>query len=141
MTANKALQSQDIQYFGEHGNLSVATANFTLAAAADADTIDFLWLGAGFDIMDAHIISANLGSGCIFSLGHRHVDGTVASPAAADSIISSGVTNAAGRLDMKKAPVTEVIKDSIIYGTINTSGAVPAGLVTVVVEYRVKGTQ
>ncbi len=141
MTANKALQSQDIQYYGEHGNLSVAIANFTLAAAVTGDTVDFLWLGAGFDIMDAHIISANLGSGTIFNLGHRHVDGSTSSIATPDSIISSGVTNAAVRIDMGKAPVTEVIKDSIIYGTVSTSGAAPTGRVDVVIEYRVKGTQ
>lgn len=139
VTANKALQAQDIQYYGEHGNLSVAIGNFTLASAADGDTIDFFWLGGGFDITDAHFITANLGSNTTLSLGHRHVDGS--SGGTATDIISATASTSAKRIDMDKVPVTEVIKDSIIYATVNTTGAAPTGRVDLVVEYRVKGTQ
>lgn len=143
MTVNKSLNLGDIQFHGQYGNLSVAKATFTFAAApVDGDTLDLIMMPAGFEIVDAHIINgATTGTGTKLSLGHRHVDGTAGG--SATSIIGQYDSHVAGRTDMNRAPVIEQVKDSIVYATMNDNGSTFAAAfqVDVVVKYRVSGTQ
>jgi hypothetical protein len=142
MTANKSLNLNDIQYYGEHGNLSVAKSTFTFASPVSGDTVDLLLVPGGFEIVDAHIINAALtGTSATIELGHRHVDGTAGgSPS---SIISATDAHTAGRINMDQVPVVEKVKDSIVYATLTTLAGdtiASAPKIDVVVNYRVAGT-
>ena len=127
-----------IPFAGQHGNLNNANDGKTLAAAAIADTIDFVTIPAASKIVDAHMVNAALGASTTVSLGWRYKDGTAGGSATA--ILAATSTVAAARTNMTAAPITPTLpKDIVVYGTIACGAA--TGRIDLVVKYQHLGAK
>lgn len=124
----------DLQQYGHYGNLSVASGGKTLAAAAIADTVDLLKIDGPVEIEDVHMINAALGAATTIALGWRYQDGTAGGGAAV--IFAAAATNAAGRVNMDKAP-HKTNKSIVIYATVG--GGVATGRIDIAARYKPLG--
>jgi hypothetical protein len=132
-----AIQFYDPVFAGEYGNLSAKAVNIT-AAAAIADTIDFMVLPGKCRLLDWAMQNAALGAGSTISVGWRYADGTAGGSATA--LLPATSTAAAARttpLTNTGIPI-DVDKDIIVYGTV--AGGAVAGRVDLRVEYEFRGT-
>jgi hypothetical protein len=134
MATINAPSLQDTVYSGDCP-LAAAHGYVTLAAAASGDKIRLNKVYAGTKVMDARLITGDLGTGTTMSLGFEYVNGEAGGSATA-FLGATDVASAAASTQTAAAPVT-LAYDAYIIATIG--GAAATGQVDTVVTYEFKG--
>lgn len=125
-------------YNGEDGNLSVADASYTAAAASIADVIRMVELPAGSRIVGVNVVNDALGASSTLACGYEYKDSANGSAAPA-AFKAATATSSAGGFSGAFHPLA-TFQDPI-YVTLTVGGAAITGKVSVIVYYESAGSK
>lgn len=123
---------------GEYGNLAVAIASITLAAATNGDLFRFLKLPANVRLLDLQVVNAAGSADTTMKFGYEHVDGSSGDDdayfAAAKAIATAGRI----RADAAKPPKL-VDREVFITGVLGGANIATETTITVTAIYEFAG--
>ena len=123
---------------GEYGNLAVAIATITLAAATNGDLFRFLKLPADVRLIDLQVVNSASSAGTTMKFGYEHVDGEAGDDDDYFAAAKSLATASRIRADAANAPKL-VDREVYITGVLGGANIATETTITVVAIYEFVG--